>query len=202
MKNKILFALIFTLSLICIINLVSSESFLTFKQNEYVNYNFICVAENNSYCNSQTICVITINSPNGTNLVNDQNMTYNPSYFNYTLPTQNIGVHSWIILCYGNNIGISEGIYEITPTGFPDTLGFYLLLIIISAGILIFGFIVKDSWVVIIGSFGVMLVGIFIILFGLNGMKDNLYTWGAGLVTVAIAMYISVKTGLEMVDYL
>lgn len=116
MKHKLIYFMILV-SLISL-NFVSAESDLVFKQDEIVNYSFTCLDTSYSYCNSSTTCYISISSPNGTSLVNNQTLTYLATSFNYILPTTTLGVYDWILICNGLSNARSEGDYEVTNSGF------------------------------------------------------------------------------------
>lgn len=122
-----------------------------------------------------------------------------------TLPAQNLtyGVYSYQIKCQANSStttavgGYYTGAFEVTPTGFSGTLGFYILLLILSLGIIILGYYVEDPWVIVLGSFGLVLFGLFILLYGVNGIKDIVYTYGFGIIVMMLGAYFGIKGSLE-----
>lgn len=119
------------------------------------------------------------------------------------LPSQNLtyGVYSYQIKCQGNKVGgYYTGAFEITPTGFSGTLGFYILLLILSLGIIILGYYVEDPWVIVLGAFGLVLFGLFILLYGVNGIKDSYYTYGFAIITMMLGAYFGIKGALENVN--
>ena len=78
------------LMLVMIIPIVNAQSF-TLKENDMVNMRFRCFDENNNYCSSSTDLLISIEYPNGSNAYDNISMTYNPTYYNITLPTNRSG---------------------------------------------------------------------------------------------------------------
>jgi len=54
-----------------------------YEAGERVDLNIFCVLD--TACNASTNCSMTVHYPNGTNMVQDANMTNNIQYFNYTL---------------------------------------------------------------------------------------------------------------------
>lgn len=88
----------------------------------------------------------------------------------------------------------------VTPTGLGDIFDFYILILLISAVIIIFGFWIKDAWVVILGTFGLYFVGLYIILNGIVGIQDRVTTWAFALVILGVAAYISIKSSLEVIE--
>ncbi len=111
------------------------------------------------------------------------------------------GAYSYLVTCNATNIGgfLSRG-FEITPTGLGDIFDFYIIILLISAVIIIFGFWIKDGWVVILGTFGLYFVGLYILLNGIVGIKDMVITWAIGLIILAVAGYISINSAREMID--
>ena len=196
MKNKLLLILFVGLFLI---SFASATSELTYKQNDFINRSFVCLDTSNDLCASTTTCQITITDPRGDIAANNRSMGYTSTSFYYSLPTSEIGIYDWLILCKGSTTGKSEGNYEITPSGFVKNIGFYILILLFSFGIIILGLSLKDAWITILGTLGLYFLGLYVLLYGIIGLKDTAYTWGIGLVLLGIAMYISVKSAWEMI---
>ena len=184
-----------------LISFASATSDLVFKQRDFVNYSFVCLDTNNNLCNAQTSCQITLNYPNGTNIVENTSMIYDTTSFKYLLKTEEIGNNDWIITCLGTTNGFSEGFYQVTPSGFAGTLGFYILILIFSLGMIILGYSVKDAWVIILGGMGLVLVGLFILFYGIDGIKDEAYIWGIGIITLMLGAYFGIRGSLEQMGY-
>ena len=87
--------------------------------------------------------------------------------------------------------------FPVTSSGLTGTLGFYFLILILSVGIIILGFKLDDPWIVILGSFGLILVGLFTMFYGIDGMKDTVYTWGLGIIILMLGCYISIRSAME-----
>jgi hypothetical protein len=128
-KLGLVLSFLFILTLV-FVNSISAENLL-FKQNDNVNYRFRCLDENNSYCNSGTILTISIEYPNGTNAKDNLSMTYNPTYFNVTLPTDVLGEYNSIIVSPTTNGTVSEFKYEVTANGKENASGMVIILFIL-----------------------------------------------------------------------
>jgi len=135
-------------------------------------------------------------------LLGQFSMTKNGTNFNYTFSnTHNLGIYYYTTCGDLNGVVTCQSInFEVTPTGFVGTLGFYILILILSLGIVILGFSIHDSWVGILGSLGLVMAGLFIILFGIDGMKDIAYTWAFGIITIMLGSYLGVRGALENVE--
>lgn len=83
MKKTISLILIF--GVLLILPLINSQ--LTFEPNEPAEIKLSCFDIDSGFCDATTTCNITVFSPNMTAIVDDQPMTNNINYFNYTTPT-------------------------------------------------------------------------------------------------------------------
>ncbi len=200
--KKILFIFIMSMFMISLVS--AAEPSFRVKQNSPYDIKVSC--ENaGGFCSASSTCNLTVNTPDSDILINNVAMeNLNNGYFNFSI-TEN---HTILLGEYTARAGCSDGtlnatttfIYEVTPTGLGDIFDFYLIILIASAVIIIFGFWISDPWVVMFGTFGLYFVGIFIIRFGIVGLRDNAYTFSIGLVLIGIASYISIKIGIELLD--
>ena len=128
-------------------------------------------------------------------------MTKTGQNFNFTFcNTTTIGDYTYTVAGDKGGVYSTEVIgFSVSPSGFAGTIGFYILILILSAGVIILGFSKDDPILVILGSFGLYFVGIYILFFGIDGMKDPVYTWGFGLIVLCIAFYLSVRSAWEMI---
>lgn len=94
----------------------ASDTSYVFKQNDDVNLKMRCFAED-GYCGSGTVCMLSIDAPNGTNVMNNISMTYNETFLNISLPTSNLGVYSAVGICLSQTNATSEFTYLVTPSG-------------------------------------------------------------------------------------
>lgn len=137
--KKILFLMVG----IVLLSFVIAEASYTFKRNEQVDFRFRCLDEDNNYCPSTTLLVISIENPNGTNLMDNISMTHNPTYYNISLPTNETGRYSAIILSPTVNNSITEFTYIITIEGIPEENGVYITIWIAGFVLIYIGLIYK-----------------------------------------------------------
>lgn len=90
--------------------------------------------------------------------------------------------------------------FEVTPSGFTGTLGFYFVIIAVLAGLLILGFSIKDGWFVVFGGMGLIGLGIFSFVNGIAGFKDTLVTQGTSLFFIGVGAYLAINAALEMMN--
>jgi len=90
--------------------------------------------------------------------------------------------------------------FNITPSGFKINTSYYFLILIISGGILALGFSIKDGWVVVLGSFGLVFIGLFTLLYGIDGLRDPVYTWGSSIITLALGGYFGIRASLDKIN--
>jgi len=124
---------------IIMFSLVVTAGSYTFKQNEDTNFRWRCFDDNNYYCSSSTIITISIESPNGTNVIDNSSMTWNATYYNHTLPTTNLGTYTAIITSPSNTNSTWEFTYDVTITGEKVSLSnIVIVLAFLIVGIILF----------------------------------------------------------------
>jgi hypothetical protein len=178
------------------ISLVNAQDYLPHKQR--TSFDLIVSSNNATQCNWTYI-----QYPDGSKINYNKVMTKIGNDFNYTINSNNftqLGSNCMGISCYdGVNYETGSVCREVTPSGFIGTLGFYILILVLSFGIIILGLSLQDAPIVILGSFGLYFIGLYILFYGLVGMKDLTYTWGIGLIILGLAFYISVKSAWELI---
>jgi len=179
---------------------VSAES-ETYKVHTETNLQFNCILNGETASNSATFN-ITITDREGNFLVEDgEAESQGEGVWNYTTTFTEIGIYKVMMSCGDGTYAYSEeGEYNITPSGFVGTLGFYLIILVLSLGIMILGFALRDAVIVILSSFGLYFVGLYILFFGIDGFRDPVYTWAIGIIVLMLAAYISVKSALELIE--
>ena len=112
-----------------------------------------------------------------------------------------IGYYPYGVKCNSSVFGGTYVDYfEVTNSGKGANPNYIWIVLALAVGVLILGFSIKDGWVTILGSIGLSYVGLNIILFGINGVKDNVYSWAWGLIVLMVAIYVMVKSAIEMIE--
>jgi len=194
-KAKLILVSLLILSFL--IPLISAISIGTFKRNEPVELYQTC--NNCTYCN-----ITSIKYPNSSNMFTNLVMNQQGTYYYWVLGAGNtteLGTYTYCYEC-GNTVEKATGCieFEVTPSGFSGTLGFYIIIITIGFLILLLGFYLSDEWVVILGTLILYFVGIFILVNGIAGIQNKTVTLAIGLVIVGLASYISIRTALEIIQ--
>jgi len=175
---------------------ISAENtdFGTFRQHRCIDVVQTC--SNCTYVNFSSILY-----PNGTQAVGQVTTNKTGTKYNYTFcRTSELGVYT--VTGYGDLDGVVETFeyyFEVTPDGFSGTLGFYALILVFSAGVIILGLTKRDAPITIIGSFGLYFVGLFVLFFGIDGMKDTVYTQSFAIMILFLAAYISIRSAYELI---
>ena len=149
-------------------------------------------------CENATYVNITISNKDG--LVREnQGMSLNGSgNFIYSLTNTQIGRHDVTGICDVNGIPKPFATYyEVTPSGLTGTLGFYFLIVILSVGVILLGFYVRDPTITVLGTLGLYFLAFYVLFYGIDTIKDPIYTWAFGLITLGSAAYISIKAAYE-----
>jgi len=85
-----------------------------YKVSGDINIKEQCLNNDNSYCDNTTNCNITVFDPDSDIVIENEPMTYNPSYYNYSFNTEKIGVFEVNINCYNStNYGFSTEYIEV-----------------------------------------------------------------------------------------
>lgn len=175
-----------------------------FQINSDISYTKPCF-NNGSYCSAATICNYTFydmdNSIINNNIQSDQVGNHGASIWQKNFTREATGLYKVDMICIdGGEQGAETLYYQVTGDGGNNSIGFFLILFGISIIIIVGGFLITDGWIVMIGSFGLYFIAFWILKFGIAGYKDAVYTWAPGLIILAMAFYISIKSGLEMLD--
>lgn len=169
-----------------------------FQVNETINYAKGCF-NNGSYCSASAICNYTMFSPTKQLLLNNVQATNNISNHNYTLYFPEMGTYQIDMVCIdGGNKGSNTFHAQITGSGFNSNLGFLLAIFLIPIAILALGFKLEDHWLIMLGSFALFIVGLYILLNGIADIRNLAVTRTLGIITLMIGAYISVRTGYEL----
>lgn len=197
--------IVVALTIIVIAPIGAAQTELVFKQNTEVDLK-VPVFFNDTIASGSATCNVTIFQPDGTALIDNQLMTNQFAYHNYTLrPSQTlaIGEHTASVFCSdGSFNGFSTFQYLISPSGTDDNNLAYLILLgvglLFSVGLIGFGFSKREPWFVMFGGLVLFSVGLWTLLNGI-GLYRNELTQGVSMVVLGIAGYISIRTGMEMI---
>lgn len=165
-----------------------------------VNENYQLVISSN---NATTCTAPYIEYPDGTKAIYNLPLTKDGTSFYTTINGSNftkIGNTCIGVSCY-NGVTYTTGdkCIDVSPSGFLDNAMFYVLILVLSLGVIVMGFWMKDATITILGSLGLYFIALYVLFFGINGMKDPVYTWAFGLITLGIAMYISIRSTYELI---
>lgn len=129
-------------------------------------------------------------------------MEGNGDNYNYTFcDTTIIGSYKYTVCGDKDGKRVCEDLnFEVTPSGFIDTLGFFFLILILSLGLVVLGFFMEDYIVMILGSFGLYFLGIYTLFNGIAGIKDSVVTWALSIIILGLAFYVSVRSTYELIQ--
>lgn len=149
-------------------------------------------------CASCTFVNISVSNINGL-IISNAEMTNNGSgvwTYDFTPTTTGRYDVTGVGDLNGDNTSFAAS-FEVSPSGLIGTLGFYFIILILSIGIIIFGFKIEDPWVIVLGGFSMILVGLYTMFYGIDGIKDTTYTWGIGIITLMLGCYFSIRASVE-----
>lgn len=208
-KSKLSIIIFSLLLFVFFLNLVyaqSSQNEVIIKQVTDFDLKRPCF-NNGTYCSESAVCRITITQPDGDLLVNNITMTNQETFHNITLTksqTSTVGLYDGIMSCTDGGVS-GEDTFDIliTPSGTNDNSLSNLLLLgfgfLFSLGIIIFGFNREDPWLIIFGCFVLFVFGLYTLLNGVGNYRNTVTEW-TSIIILGIAAYISVRTGLEVIN--
>jgi len=195
MGGKVLLVFLISLLVISMVVAAEQQSLGTFKQNECINLIQTCA--NCSYVNISS--VITSSS---VQVLGQSEMTKVGTIYNITFCGTSL-IGKYVV----NGVGDLDGTnqiwsydFEITPSGFTGTLGFYAILLVILGGVITLGFAIKEGWFVVIGGMGLMILGLYSVINGIAGFKDMFITWTISIFLLSIGAYLSIKSAIELIE--
>lgn len=194
MNKKILF--IFVCLFLFSLTIVSADSIGTFKVNRKMQITNYCSTSDCTYANLSSIQL-----PDGTLSYLNAEMTQNGYDFNYSYTPTQIGTYTFKTCSNPEGDSLCESdTFDVTGDGLKSSLGFYILVFILAAGLIIWGYSAEDYTPIMMGSFVLVLFGLYILFYGLAGLKDTVYTWGIGIITLMVGGYLGIRAGLEQLS--
>jgi len=190
MKKHILLLSVF---LLLFISFVSADPSFYFKDSETIDLKVPC-SNDGKQCDNTTLCNITINNPDGDNIVNNGVMTQTGTFFNYTVTdTNKLGEYPVTVYCFsGSDADYESFSFAITENGFfQDDLTFIIALLVVIGVCVVVALNLNDSF---IWLKAILLVFAFIYsflvpaFFVIQSTKTIFYRTFTGMLTV-VALY-------------
>ncbi len=198
---------IITLILFVILPIVIATPSFYVEQNQDYDLKISCFDNNNDFCTVSTVCTLTVILPNSTVIVNNKNMTYNPSFYNYTIKSSNLtllGEYQVIISCTGTTSGFQTFSFEVTEDGNVakiesniniesdvNTVFFVIVaLVIFSFVFLGIGIFVENAVFYFASAVLFIIAGLILMVVDISGLASN-FRIGIGLVLVLVGAFIT-----------
>lgn len=169
----------------------------TFPQGS--NVNLIQTCDDCTYNN-----ITSILYPNGTVILSNVQMTKDGTFYNYTLNGNYTNVLGNYIVNGVGDLGGEPTVwaydFDITPQGWTSTSTFYFIFLIIITLVFTLGVTLKNNYIMFFGSVLVFLLGIFIMVNGVDVIKSTQTTRAIGFVLWGlsiIGIYLSVEGWLN-----
>jgi len=135
------------------------------------------------------------------NLINTL-MTKNGVNFNYSFcDTGQLG--TYIVTTCGDKDGTFQcSVYnfEITPTGGDrlNSLGIFIVLLVVSLVILVLGIIMKNGYVGFISGTLFMIAGVYSMIYGIGNLTD-MWTRSVAFVLIGIGIMLGISAGINII---
>lgn len=178
---------------------------LEFEQNKVEQLKVPCF-NNGSYCSSSASCNITI-IHKGESVMQNRQMQNQVQFHNVTLSKTNnfkIGDYEATVTCRDSGLnGFTTFGYIVTPSGNDDSGLNQLMLLgmgcLFSIGFIWLGFYKNEPYLVLFSGIALTLLGIFIMNNGIGNYRNQL-TLMISVVATGVAAFISLKTGMEIIN--
>lgn len=176
------------------LSMVSATTTLgTFGQNKCVILKQTCA--NCTFVNITSVTAKT-NEGQSVQLMGDVAMTKTGSEYNYTFcKTGYIGEYTY------NTLGNPDGVLTVEPVTFnigQNSIILYVIIFIIIYAVSFIGFFGRNIWVSLIGGFGMMALGIFVMNAGIDGFRMFI-TNVISIITIGIGAIFALTAGLELI---
>ena len=206
MRKELFFVALFVL--LISLNFAQAADY-SYKVDTEADIKIPCFNDDN-YCSDTAECYLTINYPNGVNMINNQTMTNNGAYHNYTLSTTYtsvIGTYFASVVCLDDTTyGSSTFTYEITSTGASDELMnniMFFVFLAFAIGLLILGLLREDVVFVFFAGMLFIVSGVFLFvnnILYLPTLLNNVFCyvlWGLGAYLIIMAAFKALNVEVD-----
>jgi len=164
----------------------ASDPDLYYKYGDTIDFKLPCYDSVTGYCDASTTCNLTIVDHRDVLLINNQAMTRNGGYYNYTFSPTTLGDYKFFIMCTdGSEMGASGYKVQINNQGhkienlLPYVL-FFFVIIILTIGLIGIVGMIEPS---------LMVGGVLLLSFEFNWLFFYMYMNSIGLNLIFFALY-------------
>jgi len=175
------------------------------KQHQDYQANFFLYNISNGVLidNSSVTCVLYVADSNGEVLFFD-NVTYFPDgHWGIDISGNtfsNLGYHGYGIKCQSENLGGAlSGLWEVIPTEGEQNTSFFLIFILISAGLLIVSILTKNHIFSTISGFSFVITGMYSMIFGFANYT-NIYSQMISVILIGFGSIVMLVSAYESVS--
>ncbi len=196
-----------------LVNLVFAADFV-FKQSTEIDFKIPCFNSTNDFCPATTDCTLTVTNQSLTIIINNQNMTHNTSFYNYTIPATNLsslGEYKATIQCTDvTESGYYIVTFEVTEDGTPSAIketnrdirevGVTVLIIVFILILFIVGLYKEDPTLTALSGLLFMAQGVFIAINGISTL-NNSFVNGFALLLIGLGAYITIRSYIDSDEF-
>ena len=166
----------------------------SFQQGECITLPQTCIT-----CTYNNISRVIV-SPTSTVILEEVVMTKDGSYYSYeTCNTTLLGKYD--VNGFGDLDGTQTSFnyyFDVTPSGVTGVLGLFIILIVTAYAIGFIGFFGKNEWVSVMGGLAMMLLGVYIVLYGIDVYR-NFMTIGFSYFTIGLGGIFTLVPLIEFI---
>jgi len=170
-----------------------------FKQNTANDLKRPCVYQGR-YCSNSFDCFLTIYYPNNTVYLANVNMSFNESFFNYTIYPREVGVYYNSMQCYSaSNNGTETFYFKVTPSGYMSNYGTFIILLAISLILFLLAYYTENEILGFFSGTTFILTGIYTFIYGIGDLR-TMYTTSISVLSASLGIIITILSSLEFMD--
>ena len=189
--------MVFLLAFAMVMVSASTDYLGTYKQYDNIRLLQTC-NDGTDICD---YCTASVIYPNGTFALSNGVMTSDVSVFYYDFSnTDAFGEYSVNGIC-GLGTSITQFVYyfDVTPTGDSRGTSWIFVLYVGSLVLFVIGLFIKNPFVILISAMGLMVSGLYTMLFGFNNLA-NMYTQAIALISICLSGYLFFASIMEVLS--
>jgi len=180
------------------ISVVNAETQI-YKSGEAFNLTRECFYDG-AICTGDYDCTITVYNPEGDIIIDNQDMSNQTSYYNYSMnPLFVNGDYRTRVTCTdGTNSGSEIFYFQITNTGDGTGISMFLILGITAIVLLIISIAMANYYVSFASGVMFIITGLYVMVYGIKFVAD-MYTRAVAFVLIGLGLLFTIVSGYHAI---
>lgn len=164
----------------------------TFKMHDCVE--LIQTCSNCSYVN-----ITSVKYPSSVQALGNVNMTKTGTVYTYDFCSANYS-GTYVVSGVGDVDGtdtVFAYTFDVTPSGYENQYIFLILVGVVCISVIILGIKTEDYWIIMFGGILILLSGFYVLIYGIDVVKDVMTTRAIGFILWGIGIYMIIRAAIE-----